>query len=116
MIEHLEKPERDIKEVRRILKPGGVLILSTPDFDSGCARLFGKNYRLLNDATHISLFSNDSMLRFLRDNGFKIFSADYPFFKTRFFTEENLKKLLDTSQISPPFYGNFMTFFARNRK
>ena len=60
VIEHLEKPEEDIKEVKRILKPGGILILGTPDFDSGCARLFGKNYRLLYDGTHISLFSNES--------------------------------------------------------
>ena len=116
VIEHLEKPEEDIKEVKRILKPGGILILGTPDFDSGCARLFGKNYRLLYDGTHISLFSNESMHRFLRDNRFQIFRAEYPFFKTRFFTEENLKKLFDISQISPPFYGNFMTFFCRNEK
>ena len=112
----MEKPEEEIKNIQRILKPEGILILGTPDFDSGCARLFGENYRLLHDKTHISLFSNDSMQRFLRDNNFGIFRTEYPFFETRFFTKENLMKLFDTIIISPPFYGNFMTFFCRNEK
>ena len=116
VIEHLSKPERDFKVIKRILKPGGLLILGTPDFDSGCARLFGKNYRLLHDGTHVSLFSNDSLHRFLRDKGFSIERVEYPFFETRFFTKENLMRLFDTSIMSPPFYGNFMTFFCKNEK
>ena len=90
----------------------GIILLGTPDFDSGCARLFGNNYRLLNDPTHISLFSNDSMHRFLRDHGFTIDYVEYPFFNTRHFTEDNLKALFNTSKVSPPFYGNFMTFYC----
>ena len=97
----------------KILKKGGIILLGTPDFDSGCARLFGNNYRLLNDPTHISLFSNDSMHRFLRDHGFTIDYVEYPFFNTRHFTEDNLKALFNTSKVSPPFYGNFMTFYCQ---
>lgn len=112
VIEHLEDPISTILEVRRILKPGGILLLGTPDFDSGCARRFGENYRLLHDDTHVSLFTNDSMHRFLRDHGFIIDRVEYPFFNTRHFTPENLMRLFDTNQISPPFYGNFMTFYC----
>ena len=56
--------------------------------------------------------SNDSMHRFLRDHGFVIDRVEYPFFETRHFTLENLARLFDTSKISPPFYGNFMTFYC----
>ena len=112
VIEHVKDPIGLIIEINRILKNGGVLLLGTPDFDSGCARLFGKNYRLLNDPTHISLFSNDSMHRFLRDHGFKIDQVEYPFFNTRYFTKNNLNDLFNTSRVSPPFYGNFMTFYC----
>lgn len=111
-IEHMEDPIGTILEVRRILKRGGVLLLGTPDFDSGCARRFGENYRLLHDQTHVSLFTNDSMHRFLRDHGFVIDRVEYPFFETRYFTRKNLVRLLNTSKISPPFYGNFMTFYC----
>jgi SAM-dependent methyltransferase len=113
VIEHIEDPAKIILEIKRILKKEGYLVLGTPDFDSGCARRFGNNYRLLHDQTHVSLFTNESMHRFLRDYGFEIEHVDYPFFETRHFTKENLMRLFDTSRISPPFYGNFMTFYCR---
>ncbi len=113
VIEHLEDPIGMLKELRRVLKPDGWLILGTPDFDSGAARRFGEKYRLLHDVTHISLFSNDSMHRFVRDHGFRIEHVGYPYFETRHFNRESLLSLFDTDQISPPFYGNFMTFYCR---
>lgn len=112
VIEHLEDPLSALKKIRDTLKPGGSLLLGTPDFDSGCARRFGSDYRLLHDPTHISLFSNDSMHRFLRENGFRITSVDYPFFETTWFTRSNLLRILRKEQTSPPFYGNFMTFYC----
>jgi SAM-dependent methyltransferase len=115
VIEHVKDPISNIKKIKALLKNKGTFIIGTPDFDSGSARRFGKNYRLL-DPGHIRLFSNDSMHRFLRDFGFKICKVEYTYFNTRLFTRENLMKLFDTSKISPPFYGNFMTFFCTNQK
>src|SRR5690606_21592077 len=88
VIEHVQNPQKLLKEIRRILKPHGWLILGTPDFDSGAARRFGENYRMLHDTTHISLFSNDSMHRFLRDHGFRIEWVEYPYFETRYFNQD----------------------------
>jgi phosphoheptose isomerase len=112
VVEHLEDPVGAILETYRILRRGGVLLLGTPDFDSACARRFGDKYRMLHDPTHISLFSNDSMHRCLRDHGFVIDRVEYPFFDTRHFTKESLMRLFDTGNGSPPFYGNFMTFYC----
>jgi SAM-dependent methyltransferase len=113
VIEHMEDPERELREIKRVLKPGGWLIAGTPNFDSACARRFGDNFRLLHDVTHISLFSAESLRRLLEDNGFSVDWEDYPFFDTRYFTRENLDRLFDATKMSPPFYGNIMTLYAR---
>lgn len=115
VIEHVPDPAALIIEARRILSEDGLLIVGTPDFDSGCARRFGQNYRMLHDKTHISLFSEESLRRFLRDHGFRIEHADYPYFNTPYFTRENLARMEDIAQVSPPFYGNFMTFYCRRQ-
>ena len=39
-------------------------------------RMFKNNFRLLKDRTHISLFSQDSLIRFVRKYGFKV--GKYP--------------------------------------
>lgn len=116
VIEHLPNPQEAITKVRALLKSGGILIIGTPNFDSGAARRYGNKFRLLNDPTHISLFSEDSLRRFVRDNGFTIENVEYPFFDTPWFSKENLLKLMQLNVVSPPFYGSFMTIFARKIK
>jgi SAM-dependent methyltransferase len=112
VLEHMEDPETELQEIRRVLKPGGWLVCGTPNFDSACARRFGDRFRMLHDKTHISLFSAESLRRVLEDHGFSVEWEDYPFFDTRYFTRENLERLFDASQMSPPFYGSIMTFYA----
>jgi len=115
VIEHVEDPVYLIKNIHRILKTHGYLIIATPNFDSGVARRFGKNYRLLYDETHISLFSDWNLKELLEDYGFQVDKMDYPFFETEYFIKENLLRLFDVSKVSPPFYGNIMTAYARKK-
>lgn len=112
VIEHLANPEDALRRAFELLRDGGQLVLGTPDFDSGCARRFGNKYRMLHDPTHISLFSNDSMHRCLRDTGFQIAQVEYPYFETQWFDRKNLLRMLEVDGVSPPFYGNFMTFYC----
>jgi SAM-dependent methyltransferase len=113
VIEHMEDPERELEEIKRVLRPGGFLVVGTPNFDSACARRFGEKFRMLHDWTHISLFSAESLRRLLEDHGFVVEWEDFPFFDTRYFTKENLERLFDEDQMSPPFYGSIMTMYAR---
>jgi 2-polyprenyl-3-methyl-5-hydroxy-6-metoxy-1,4-benzoquinol methylase len=115
VIEHIEKPVEALNVIKDMLSDNGVFIIGTPDFDSPAARRYGNSFRLLNDPTHISLFSSDSMHRCLRDQGYKILKVEYPYFETPFFNKENLLKMLDNEVISPPFYGSIMTFFVNKK-
>ena len=117
VIEHLKNPMFTLKKLKGILKKNGTLLLETPNFDSAAFRLFKEKFRLLDDPTHISLFTNESMIRALNDTGYKIQFIDYPYFNTKYFTKENLLKLLNYKKetVSPPFYGSVMFFVCKNK-
>jgi 2-polyprenyl-3-methyl-5-hydroxy-6-metoxy-1,4-benzoquinol methylase len=113
VVEHMLEPVEEAREIFRVLKAGGTLIVGTPDFDSACARRFGQRYRLLHDRTHVSLFTAESLNRLLWDQGFFVERTEFPFFETRHFTTENLMRLNNTEQTSPPFVGNIMTVYCK---
>ena len=78
------------------------MILETPDFDSAAARRFSNNFRLLKDKSHISLFSSESLIRFVRKYRFKLIEINYPYL-TPFFTKKNILKIFDNSKVSHHF-------------
>ena len=115
VIEHLNKPEVFIQNAYNLLKKNGYFILGTPNFDSACARRFKKRYRFYKDNTHISFFSENSLFRLLDDNGFDVKEVDYPYFETDHFTKKNLIRIFNFKKVSPPFYGNIMTFYNQKK-
>ena len=69
VVEHLHQPERAVAEMSRILAPGGVLILATPNLDSAMRAVKKERWIGYKDATHISLKSPAEWLEMLRVNG-----------------------------------------------
>jgi len=114
VIEHCADPEYVVTEFTRIMKKCAWLIFATPDFDSPCAQRFGPNYRMLHDKTHVSLFTRASAERFLLDAGFCIWEMRFPF-PDRYATAENFARWDNTTEVSPPWPGNWMTFYAQLR-
>jgi len=112
VIEHLENPVEELLEIKRILKPGGKLILGTPNFGCELAKRAGDNFRLLHDKTHVSLFTAESVQAMLRDAFFEIEKVSYPYFGTEYHTMENLEKTFWPEKDCPPFYGNIVTVYA----
>ena len=111
VFEHLTCPEVYLYELRKKLCRGGWLIVGTPDFGSPCAKRFGDNFRMLHDPTHVSLFTLESMHRFLADHGFTVRDVQYPF-PERYATAETMQRWRDTSKVSPPWPGNWITMYA----
>lgn len=81
VIEHIPKKPQIMSEIRRVLKPGGRLIIGTPDYD----RLFWVVLEFFYDKVmpqayaheHISHYTLGSMRRLLADNGFEHLRSRY---------------------------------------
>lgn len=112
VIEHIQNPVQIIKEIGRVCKSDGIIIISTPNIESFCAKRFKGNYRLLG-APHIIMWSHKTIKQLLDIIGFKVFKERYPYFKTDYFTLKNIIRLFNTKKISPPFYGNEMSLYAK---
>jgi 2-polyprenyl-3-methyl-5-hydroxy-6-metoxy-1,4-benzoquinol methylase len=71
LIEHVPDPPGFLREVRRILAPGGLAVITTPNVDGFQARLFGKGWRSAI-ADHLVLFSRKTLGRLIVDSGFDV--------------------------------------------
>jgi 2-polyprenyl-3-methyl-5-hydroxy-6-metoxy-1,4-benzoquinol methylase len=70
VLEHLPDPNSTLQEVRRIIKPDGILVMRVPNFDSWEAEIFGPAWAGLDVPRHYFVFSKDSLLKLLYKNGF----------------------------------------------
>jgi len=71
VIEHVPDPAQTLTECARILKPGGQLIVATPNASALAHRVLGRNWRGLEPPRHLHLFSPASMQSLLNKAGFR---------------------------------------------
>jgi len=69
-LEHLKKYEYVLREIHRVLRDEGILLLVTPNRYSMNSILFGKDYWFKRDSSHVVLFSRDSLWKTLSEAGF----------------------------------------------
>jgi len=78
VIEHLPDPGRVLLEAARVLRPGGVLLLTTGDSSSLWARVTGRCWPLLTPPQHLFFFTPLSLKKLLAANGFSSPKIVYP--------------------------------------
>jgi SAM-dependent methyltransferase len=70
VIEHLPQPGATLRECHRLLRPGGTLVMLTPNADGLGHRRYGRDWMALDPPRHLHIFTPESMERIVRDAGF----------------------------------------------
>lgn len=77
VVEHVEDVRTTLAEWKRVLKPGGVLFMETPDASSPKVRKLGVEYRKFWAPEHTYTFTYDNLAKFLEQTGLEIVQGDW---------------------------------------
>lgn len=123
VIEHLHQPRCFFAECARILKPDGILFLTSGNIESVFAKIRKNRWWYLAPEIHLSYFSPKTLDFILKDNGFEVieFSGNKglsfmdiielkKFYPT---TKEWLKDLFARLHIGTVFMGSSISVYAR---
>ncbi len=72
VLEHAPEPERLVLQAREFLRPGGILVIRTPNASSWIAKWCGTTWEWLTPPAHIYLFSPVSLRILLEGAGFRV--------------------------------------------
>lgn len=76
VIEHVPDPVGFVVAAHRLLSPGGVLALTTPDTGSLSCRLMGRRWYFYIPTAHLTGFNRNTLSRLLEQHGFEVVSVD----------------------------------------
>jgi len=83
VLEHVSDPRQTLQEIARVLRPGGLLVLSLPSLESLEARLFGPYWIGWDLPRHLHLFPRPVLTQLLEEMGFQL--TKLSFFTGRYY-------------------------------
>ncbi len=72
VIEHHPDPAHLVRAMHHLLRPGGIIAISTHDIGNFFARLYGARWRYLNPVGHLTYFTRATLRALLEQNGFRV--------------------------------------------
>ena len=77
-IVHVRNPIAYVQKANILLKKGGILTVTTGDFGSLVAKIFGRNWPLMLPYMHLFYFSQRTITEMLEKSGFEVVSVGRP--------------------------------------
>jgi 2-polyprenyl-3-methyl-5-hydroxy-6-metoxy-1,4-benzoquinol methylase len=130
VLEHTPDPKAVLQECRRILKPGGILVVNYPDIGSSIARLMGRKWVFLL-SVHLYYFTSHTIRDMLKTSGFdiemrkkhwQILELGYIFFRMQAYVSGPAKlgssiiKALGMERVQIPYWMGQVLVIARHSK
>lgn len=118
VIEHLSRPGEILRDMRRVLRPGGQVLLSVPNFAHWYPRartavgLFGYDRRGILDETHLRFFTRATLRRLVRASGFDIVEEQATGLPFPAISEADGRKLRTLRKIDKPLVRIRPTLFG----
>jgi len=73
VLEHVHDPMGTLKEIFRILKPDGILLIRVPNLACWDIKLFGKHWAGFDAPRHLYVFTPQTLQKMMAEAGFDIF-------------------------------------------
>ena len=109
MIEHLSNPDLLINELERILRPGGIIFLKTPDIKY-------VKWNFYDDFTHVRPYTKNSLLKVVESQNLKIINCYTTTLYMDFFLDLMKKNLLNPFNLIFLLVGFYSYFFRNDMK
>jgi len=77
LIEHVVKPSELLADAFRLLEPGGLLYINTPNVDSASFRYLGRYHTHVSGFGHVSLFTRQALGMLAERAGFELLAHEY---------------------------------------
>jgi 2-polyprenyl-3-methyl-5-hydroxy-6-metoxy-1,4-benzoquinol methylase len=71
VIEHVSYPQTFVKEIQRVVRKGGEVYITTPNFDSYLRRKLKGQYDVIEYPNHLSYFTAKTLTSLFASSGFK---------------------------------------------
>lgn len=72
VIEHVADPVGMVEKCVKLLRPGGILAINTPDSSSLWAKIFGRAWHAYCPPEHLSYFNPDNLSQLLKNHGLEV--------------------------------------------
>lgn len=100
VIEHLKNPLPLLQTAKKLLKPNGVILITTPNNDSPLCKLFGSRWSVYNEPSHFAFYNKSTLKQTLKKAGFNTINVrvdSLRFLSSRYI----LNRLIRMSSCSP---------------
>jgi len=77
VFEHLTEPRKTMDIINKIIKPGGILVMSFPNIASWQSKMFKGNWLHLDAPRHLFFFDPKAFADLMKKNGFTIIQSSY---------------------------------------